>query len=546
MNTPPANPSPENDSKYQLEASLPDWCILDWRHLVVCLAFCGIYLALNYMPLAVSTTWHDSWTGSWIANNGLYSVDPSLPLSEGIRHYVDGWAGRVIVHWIHQTGGLEVLSLAYALLYTAIAAIWAWLFVRVSTRFWASLGATAWVVICFQLLNGLSTQTFGALCFVSLVALSLGSQKRNPDSKNEKQFEIQLANSSWLRWLAMLLIGVLWANLDGSFVIGWTWAGVLLVSRVVTLLSSKSGFWADRELKSRLILVELLILAAICNPIGYKIFFSILWWPDNPLVLAMTTLKPISLFSWQGIGLALAILGWFFASRFAIKIRTWQLLSVILGVIAVGSSDSFLIWVLPLILLSTCAMLPRNENENARAPKIEPSESDGNTNEPKENPSLRFAFTLVCGLAIWVSFTFSPASHLLLGGKSRSTEQILGPANPVEAIEAVKQNENKDGLVWCPNYWGDRLQDAEQTRIVFANANSQILPKQALFDYEIIYNGDNGWSKILDRYDITEMLIDKRRQERMLHNLRAKSQGWDRVHEDDKAVVFRKSEANET
>lgn len=484
----------------------------------------------------------------------MYNVDPSLPLASGIRHYVDGWAGRILIHKVHQAGGLEVLSLSFALLFTCIAIIWSRLYVTISGRFWFCLASIVWIGICFQQLSGLSTHSLGFLCFTALVACTVGLKSRTPESPNSAEpFEISVADFSWPSWLAALLIGVAWVNLDGSFLIGWIWAAALLISRSITLLVQRLDtnavrFWADRELKSRLLLLELLILASICNPLGIKIFGVFFWWPDHPFVASMAAFKPIVLFSWQGAGLAITILAWFLASRFANNVRAWQLFSVVLGILAVSLSSSFLIWVLPVIILATCAMLAPNELADSNLEtetSILTSESNS-TNQVStiENPTLRFAFTLVCCLAVWVSFTFSPASHLLLGGKSRSADQILGPANPIEAVEVVKKNPDKNGLLWCPSYWSDRVQDIENPRPVFANANMHSIPKQALFDYEILYNGDNGWLKVLDRYRITEMMIDKRRQTRMLHNLRAKAQGWVRIHEDEKAVVFRKSSSD--
>jgi len=496
------------------------------------------------MPLAVSTTWHDAWTGNWISQNGIYQADPSLPLAEGVRHYVDGWAGRMTISWIHQTGGLEVLSLVFAGLCTLVAIVWAWLFTRTANRFWASLFAVGMMAICFQQLNGLSTQTFGLICMALMVALTLSPQKisdsDSAENDSSRSFKVSIANASWFHWLAIVLVAIAWVNLDGSFMIGWAWLLVLLVSRLVALVSSASdqtvkSIFGDRELKSRLVLLELVVLAAICNPIGYKIFSTIFWWPDHPFASSIGTMQPLSLFSWQGAGLAVAGLGWFFASRFATNVRIWQLLVVLLGILAVCWSASLLVWVLPLIIVAGCSMLPRAD----QAVKNDSHPANSNSTVDSQ-PALRFAFTLVCALMIWVSFTFSPASHLLLGGKPRSESQVLGPSNPGEAIKVVQQNPDPNRLLWCPSYWGDVIQSNDETLPVFANANLRSLPAQAVFDYEILYNGDNGWMKILDRYGITELMIDKKRQKRMLHNLRAKSQGWDRVHEDGVAVVYRK------
>ena len=523
------------DTAMRLESSLPDWCILSWRHLLVCISFVVMFLYFSYLPIPVSSTWHDLWTGGTIASEGLYATDPSLPLADGVRHHTNGWLGRVIVFRLFQQGGYDLLSFSFAALQTLTVTLWAFLLLRVSSRWWVGLLAVVTTLVCGWTQEGLTTLTLAQLCFAIVACLLFGNARR------DSQIGIL---PSFLHWLALLSTMLLWTNVDGSFVLGWSLIFLLLVSRGIDVLARPDGktrikaLLADAELRQWLVLLEVFVLVALVNPLGWQLHQALLWWPDQPTWQSLGAWQPLSLASWQGLAFATLWGGWLFASRYANRIMTWQWLLPVAGSVLVATCQISLVWLAPLTLLSACTMLP--PLQELAAPLSLKRNSAAGSDEPVP---LQFAVTLLCGLVLWLGFTFSPFSHVVLGGQGRTDSQLLGAAYPSPVIgvlgssQLANQGKN-DGLLWCPAYWSDALQSPTDIKPVFANRDMQSLPGQVQADYRAIFNGADRWRKLLDQYNVTKVLIDKRRQANLLKLVRRQPGKWKIVHEDAQAVIL--------
>ena len=532
-----AQVSEHSDATMRLESSLPDWCVLTWRHMLVCLSFVVMFLYFSYLPIPVSSTWHDLWTGGTIASEGLYATDPSLPLAEGVRHHTNGWLGRVIVFQVFQHGGYDLLSFSFAALQTLTVTLWALLLLRMSNRWWVGLLAVTSALVCGWTFEGFTTLTLGQLCFAIVACLLFGDVGR--DAKIGTL-------PSYLHWAALLSTMLLWTNVDGSFLLGWGLVFLSLVSRAVDVLSRPNengrvkALLADAELRQWLVLLELCILVALVNPLGWQLHQTLLWWPDQPTWQSLGGWQPLSLASWSGLALATLWGFWLFASRYADRMATWQWLLPVAGSVLVATCQTTLIWVAPLMLLSACAMFPSTQSQHDNLP---PKRSAAN--DSKEPVPLQFAFTLICGLVLWLGFTFSPFSHAILGGQGRTASQLLGAAHPSASIGFLRSHQStgqgkgqKDGLLWCPAYWSDATQAPNDITPVFANRDMQSLPAQAQSDYFVIYNAQDRWRKLLDQYNVSRLMIDKKRQRHLLKLVRRQPGKWKIVHEDAQAVVL--------
>ena len=156
------------------------------------------------------------------------------------------------------------------------------------------------------------------------------------------------------------------------------------------------------------------------------------------------------------------------------------------------------------------------------------------------NPgALRFAFTLIAGLAIWLGFCFSPLGSVALGGQPRSNDQILGKTHPLEA-KAYLMRTPPNGILFCPNYWSDWLQTDSEIS-VFADY-SQSVPALVLKDYQEIFAGEGGWEKLVEKYEIQSILADKQNQPELIRGIRRNPTNWKIVHEDQQSVYVRKGE----
>ncbi len=521
----PRDQSKQTASGSQLEVMLPDWCILSWRHCLLCVAFTLLFAGLNYLPLGVSSSWHDIWTGNWIANNGVYDIDPSTPLADGKKQEVHGWLGRVLIANAFGKGNLEFLSLIFSFSQTIMAGIWALLFVRLSGRWWAGLLPVLMVVLCYWHLDGISIRSLGQLCFAAL-ALILFTQ-RSPGGMLWKATGVSLLMTAWV-------------NLDQSWPVGILLLATLAVGQVVETLTTKQAAEAQRlaqsaALRSAIVLLECGLLATLVNPFGLWIWKSLFNWGDASFWAMLGGWEPLQLISFPTLALGVALVIWLCAFRRVERVAAWNWILVLVAMLLAGCSATSVSWAAPMVLLSGFWMLG---NDSSVAAVCDNRVHNEETRKGEAKP-LEFAWTLMCGLAIWVGFAFSPSSHFLLGGNGRTSRQLLGQANAVAAMQQLQQQDS-EGLLWCPSYWSDRLLAIGNVQQVFANQDSSRLPAQVRHDYELLYRGQSGWRKILNRYAVSRLLIDKQHQKRMLHNLRASTQDWIKVHEDQRAVIYQR------
>ena len=87
------------------------------------------------------------------------------------------------------------------------------------------------------------------------------------------------------------------------------------------------------------------------------------------------------------------------------------------------------------------------------------------------------------------------------------------------------------------------MQTDERVIPVFANANLRTLPRQVQADYRKIYKGDGNWKRILDRYAVTDLVIDKKRQKELYRDVRVDRGVWYTVYQDNVALVMRRKES---
>ena len=515
----------EQETPYQLEAQLPDWCALKWHHAVVCSVFVAVFLWLSYLPIPVAGVWHRIWSGGWILEHGIYSMDPTLPLAEGMRFIKTGWLTDVLIHWMYSVGGIRAISIGFAVVQTLTLVCWAALFVRRSGVVWtALLPVLAWFAF-MPFCGVIQSFNFAALCFFGIVALI-------PWDKSRQTFS--LCDAGIWNWLMISVLMALWANLDSSFIVGLVFFGAIAFGRLWDSIIGNSGPApvVDREIGCRFVLFELMLLATLATPAGAELWKSLLWLPDNPVLNAMGGWNPTNLASWTGVGVAAIWACWIYCARYARTIPAWQVVVAVLATISVACCQSFVTWFATLMTLMIAGLArPRLSSNSIGVPSTAASNS-------QQRP-LRFAFTLICGLLIWIGFSLSPISAPLHGGSERTEQQMLSSHSPV-GVSGFLKKESPKGLVWMPSYWSDWLQvDQPSLTPVFSNSNAAVLPAIVHRDYQRVFRGESTWNTTLEKYAVTDLVVDKDRQKELTKQLRRNKHSWVRVYEDKQSIVYR-------
>lgn len=523
----------EETGAHRLQAILPDWCALTWQHALICLTFLILFLHLCYLPLPTGQIWHEVANGRTIINSGITAADPAVPYAEGVRALTTNWLGQSFVYWTYHFGGPEWLSCMFALVQLATLAIWAFIFQKVSGRRWAILLAVPIVLASSIDVNALGSSTFGLLMFAT-VALTMINNFESKDDRPEASEFSWAGASTWQRIVVVGLF-IVWSNVDISVLIGVGLLGVLAFSRFIGVLAQRPGhatLLRDRELHHRTWLFEICLAATLLQPNGLELWQAVFWSSNNPIVHALGGWSPVAIASWRGLWIAIAWLGWIAASRKTNSVPLWNIASAILVTLIVACFQSQIIWFATMMCFLSVALLPK-------LAKDDPTPTEAALPDDSANPSLKFAFTLVCGLFLWMGFSLSPIGTMAMGGKPRTPAQLFSGNTPRGATEYLKEN-RPEKTVWTPKYWADHLQVVGAPTQIMANLNDALLTPRIEKDYQSIYYGGKNWQRLLRRYQIDDLVVDKENQTELMREIRNNAGPMEKVFEDQISVIYRR------
>lgn len=286
--------------------------------------------------------------------------------------------------------------------------------------------------------------------------------------------------------------------------------------------------WSDSELHCRGWLAQVCLLATLLQPQGLELWKSVFWQAQNPVHHAWGGSSPLVMGSWQGIWFCVGWMIWLTASRFASKLPFGNVVAALAVTLLAVFYSSMMIWFVAVMMFLAAMLIPAGSQETLAA-------------EPIENPRpLQFAFTLVCGLLIWVGFSLSPFGSVILGGDADANRKILVTDAPVELRDHFA-NHPPQSNVFAPKHWTDFLQSGGSFSAL-ANLDDAKSTDRINNDYGYVFRGGAQWKRILNRYAIGELVIDKNRQARLLSRVRRSPGTWRRVFEDSVSVVYRRTD----
>lgn len=523
----------EDSGAHQLRAMLPDWCALKWQHVLICLTFVLLFLHWCYLPLPAGKIWHEVAHGRTIVNHGIAAVDPAVVYSEGVRTLTTNWLGRTLVYLTYEVGGPEWLSCMFALVQLATLAIFAFVFQHISQRRWTAFLVVPIVMAGSFDVNAFGSSTLGLLVF-SLIALTMAPSLSAQNDLTKGSDFIWSGASLW-QWLVVASLFVVWSNLDISVLIGVGLLATLALGRWVGVLTQRDGHAStlrDRELHHRTWLFELCLGATLLQPAGWELWQAVFWSSNNPVLHALGGWSPVVVASWRGFWIVAAWLGWIAATRKTSVVPLWNIASAIFVTAIVACFQSQITWFMTTMCFLSIALLPVPA-------KIRPSAPPERLPAEEANPPLKFAFTLVCGLLIWTGFSLSPIGTMVMGGKRRSPEQLYSSTTPLGATHFL--TENRPGkTVWTPKYWADHFQVAGAIKEVMANSNDALLTSRIEKDYQSIYFGGKNWQRLLRRYQIDDLVVDKENQTELMREIRHNAGPMKKVFEDQISVIYRR------
>lgn len=240
------------------------------------LLLAAVFCHANRAPVAPFDSWSHLKYGHWISEHRkLPDREPFSPYSNpDVRIYDSCWLGQVLFAAADRRGGLEGVSLLFALLETAKAA----LMLAAIRRATGSLGTAIGAVTAMELLGlpFFDAVRISAPAEVCCAALLLILAARAPTTAD---------------LVAAPVVVALWVNLHWTFLIAYVLIGAVVLGRFLTEVRARRG--PSRALREpavqRLLLVALLsAVAMLVNPYG-----------KNVLSLALHSDPPGPLFARQ-------------------------------------------------------------------------------------------------------------------------------------------------------------------------------------------------------------------------------------------------------
>lgn len=526
-----------------LTPKLQDNWALQGKHLLILASFCLLFMHYNYLPLFHSDVWGHITYGNWIIDHGrLPTEEPVISLAEGVPLVDTAWLGQVLLAGAGRLGDAEWYSHLFALTLLATYLMLARTFFLQTRRGGiAVLAAFVALGIGFSRHAVIRPEMFGNLCFAILLWLVVRTDEargRNGGPSDLRRLETPeiFVPCPWLAWIGIPLLFALWANLHGSFVVGFGVLGCYTLGRGIEVAwreRSPRAIAADRRFRRWLLLSELAVAGTILNPYGFDLLLHTFLFPSNENLQDVMEWFPLEAVSLEGIPMALSILlivGLFRHSR--ARVAPGDALLLLLFGLAVCLRVRMIAWYAPVLML---VLTPHLRDVAEQVSQSELTNAARRAAAPLFVRSFRLS--LLALLLLWLTFAFSPISRPILGGQPRSPGVLYSNDTPLAVTEWLREHPPQ-GMVANPQWWGDWIVwDGPDGIEVMMNTNAvHVVPRRVWKDYLAIAGAQPGLERRLDKYRINTIVVCRELQPALEERVYALN-GWDVVYEDEIGLV---------
>lgn len=496
------------------------------------LGFCGLFLYHNYLPLFHSDLWGHVAYGDWMVRHQRLPVeDPLAPLAAGVPVVNSAWLSQLVLALVGRGHDVEPIAHVFAVVVVLTSGVLLLAQFRRSASFSAAvLGIASAFFVGWSRHAVQRPEMFGTLCLAALLWMiadavrPAAQQSRNP-----------VPFSTW-RILGTLLLFAAWANLHGSFVVGWAVLGCAFLGRIGDVACSTGSLSAmvhDRQSRQWLVLIEIAIAGSLVNPDGMDLLINTLLFSGHPNLSAVLEWFPLQMVSLEGIPMGVSWIMTAAVLRYSRnRLSATEVLWLLVFSVAVCLRVRMIAWYGPILAF---AMSPHVADVLEQIGEHKSGRRLAIRFRAWLQPSWKWAS--VAALAIWVTFAVSPISRKVLGGRSRPAHQVFSHETPL-GVTAYLHREPPRGLIAAPQWWGDWLAWRGPAGIqVMATTNAiHLLPPQVWNDYLAIAQAEGGLSDRLDRYRINTVLISEKLQPKLKRSMESLA-GWKIVYEDEVGSV---------
>jgi len=486
-------------------------------HLLLLVAVAAVWSLLARQPLWHTDLWgHLAYGRFMIEHAGLTpATEPFLPYALDLPLVDTARWSQLIGYGVLWAGGVEALQLLYATLVTgcALLTVTPVLASRCPRRIPAAIaGAAIFLAVAWQQLEIMRPQLAGLACFTGLMTLLCDPRP------------------SWWR---MVLVGVVmgaWANLHGSFVIGWLLLTAHLAGRIIDRIvrTRRWNSWRhDRQLAYRFRQATLgLLVPLVATPYGTRLPWRAWQIGQHPNLADIIEWQPLGWDQAQAQAMLAALLmigSLAFVGRR--RVRCWAWLMLITTGVATVACSRMINWWAPVagLIVALQASVP-GTSLGIQHPLC-------STDRRK---------VLVGGLLLaLVTLIAAPATRGLLLERDTlaARRPMVSSATPIEATAWLVEHP-PEGMVLASYEWGDFLiwQGPPKIQLMVAS-HAHLIPETAWRDYIEVIGVARDWQQRLDRHDIQALVLDRHRQAELITALENKP-GWRQDYSDALAEVW--------
>ena len=522
---------------------------LSMKHLLITIWFGSFFMHFNYIPLFHSDIWGHVSYGHWILEHqALPTEDPFVALTEGVSIVDTAWLGQVLLASAEKIGGSEWLSHVFAvsvlLAYLVLARVF---YLQTGRSGLATIGAILVWIVGWSRHAIARPEVFGSLCLALLLwaIIRFDKNRKRVFSTSSHQ------SKDWPMWIGISVLFAAWANLHGSYVVGFGVLGCYLLGRAIEVLWSTRSFVSllqDRVFRRWLIWTELAVAASLLNPYGIDLLIHTLLFPGNHNLNDVLEWFRLEMVSYEGIEIGFSWMMMLVVLRHSrAKMKPSDILLLAVFTLAICLRVRMITWYAPIVILVLMPHIAdvvkqlqaywfRNAAISKTAVSLEPAPLTAGS----------FRYTLLCGLVVWVCFAFSPISRPVLSGKPRSTDHVYGNMTPLGVTKYLREHPPQ-GQIANPQWWGDWLVwDGPPDLQVFMTTNAvHVTPARIWKDYMILARGGSGMEQRLDRYRINTIVVHKELQPRLTRLVR-RDQNWKIAYEDEIGLVAVRRSTSQT
>ena len=469
--------------------------------LAAVVTLCVIFVLTSFNRLNHTDLWGHLDFGRWIVEHGsLPAHDPFATQLSQIPILHAAWLSQVIGYGVQQTFGNEGLVFGHALLVTLAAGVLMLSVMRrgVPVRFAAVAGA-AMFLLDLPIAGTIRPQLFGQLgAALVLLACTELPTRRHP-----------------LVWLP--IVGMLWANLHGSILMGLAILGCYTLGVTYQVLRDNGYAISQSVFDPRLVrsvMALLLLLAGACvNPHGPLLLPRILFFGEHAALSYISEWKPLAPNSLTGGLLIASLIAT--ACLWKLGARRWdvhEFLMLALFALATLSAIRMMAWwavVWPWVAVPHLAAA------------WEKLRSERGIAEPADE---RMAInTLIALGCVFAGAIIAPPSFSLVTGRARGEVPVMVRETPVHLADQARRLD-LEGNFASPMDWADYLVWTSEGRLKpLIYGHVHLLPPETFEDYRKVFRGDEVWLHILRNHQVRYLLVSRERNKALASRVVAES-----------------------